>query len=860
MGLQEYRRKRDFAKTPEPGPKLGKKQGFSFVIQKHDATRLHYDFRLELDGVLKSWAVTRGPSLMPGEKRLAVEVEDHPLAYGGFEGIIPEGEYGGGAVIVWDRGVWKPLHDPHKGLNKGHLDFELEGEKLGGAWHLVRMRGKPGEKRNNWLLIKSDDEAARGEGDKDILVQKPKSVLSGVTVEEMGKKKTAKVWHSKPRAGADISDKAPKKKLAPAKATPKKTPRKKSALPPPPAFVRPMLAVLRPTAPSGDRWLHEIKFDGYRMQARLVDGEARLLTRKGLDWTHRFGAAIADALAGLDCDNALIDGEIVVDDENGVSDFALLTEDLGEERTERFVYCVFDLLFLDGVDLRKLPLIERKAKLEALVGAARGPVKFSAHFAEDGERMRQEGCRLGLEGIISKLAHAPYTSDRGGAWVKSKCTMQQEFVIAGFTRSTALKGAIAALALGVQEKGGLRYVGRVGTGFSNKMAVDLAKKLQARAVRSSPFSRPLATAEARGVTWVKPDLVADVEFRAWTGDYILRHAAFKGLREDKPAAEVVAETGPMAKTAAKTSRGKSTLEKKAVSSAAYSVKLTHPDRLYWPDVGITKQMLADFYADVWPWIEPHVAKRPLALVRCMEGAESQCFFQKAGWKGMNAAIKSHVNKGSGGEEVLAIDSLDGLVALAQSGVLEIHPWGCRLDDMERPDMLTMDLDPDEDVPWKVLADAAREVRDRFADLELESFVKTTGGKGLHVVVPLTPKTGWDEVKDFAHALADAMAADALDRFVSVMTKSKREGKIFVDYLRNGRGATAVAAYSTRARSGAPVATPIAWTELKRDLRGAHFNVETLGARLKRIKADPWAGFFDVKQTLPNLRGAAKARR
>jgi bifunctional non-homologous end joining protein LigD len=611
----------------------------------------------------------------------------------------------------------------------------------------------------------------------------------------------------------------------------------------PPEFVAPMLAKLSARAPRGEDWVQEVKFDGYRLQARIDGGRVVLRTRKGLDWTERFGDPLVGALLKLKCRNALIDGEVVVEGEGGKSSFTLLVDALRDRRPERFAYWAFDLLFLNGEDLRETPLVSRKATLKKLFGARPPPpLRFSEHMTEDGEVFRRHVCKLGLEGAISKLAASRYRSDRTGAWVKSKCIGGQEFVIAGYALSTAAKNAIGALALGVYEKGELRYVGRVGTGFTQQSARDLLRKLEPFKVAKPPFRGKLTRLQAREMFWVKPRFVAEIEFRAWTGDGLLRQASFKGLREDKAAEQIVMEGEPMTK------------------AASHGVKLTHADRVYWPDTGITKRDLTDYYAGVWKWIGPHVVARPLALLRCMEGIGGQCFFQKQGWKGHHSAIEVHKNPGTGGEEVLAIADLDGLVALAQAGALEIHPWGAKLSDLNHPDMMTIDLDPAPDVPWRMLADAAREVRDRLADLKLESFVKTTGGKGLHVVVPLKPAADWDAVKDFAHALANAMAADAPDRFVSVMTKARRTERIFIDYLRNGRGATAVAAYSTRAREGAPVATPLTWEELRSDVRGARFNLKNTMRRMKRLGADPWEGFFGVKQRLPALKRKRSTRR
>jgi bifunctional non-homologous end joining protein LigD len=817
MALETYRRKRDFTKTSEPagGAKRKRKAGNGFVVQKHDATRLHYDFRLEMDGVLKSWAVTRGPSLVPGEKRLAVHVEDHPLDYGDFEGTIPKGEYGGGTVIVWDRGTWKPIGDLKKGYAKGHLDFELDGEKLKGRWHLVRMASRPREKRENWLLIKGDDAFARAEGEPDILEERPESVKTGRLVADVAGEKPG--WSS--RTGR-IEPKARAKAAAPPAG-------KTDAMP---DFIDPELATLVRTAPAGGRWLHEIKFDGYRIEARIDGGKVRLLTRSGLDWTGKFGRAIAAALAGLPAKQAILDGEIVVETGPGSSSFSALQADLKDARTDRFVYYVFDLLYRDGEDLRAAPLIERKQALEKLVAGAPGCLRYSEHFAENGDLVLRHACRLSLEGIVSKLRDSPYSSGRGRDWVKSKCSARQEFVVAGYVPSTAAQNAIGSLVMGYYEGGELVHAGRVGTGYSKAMAEDLYYRLETIRRDDSPFADRLTAEARRGVRFVEPELVAEVEFRAWTADHILRHAAFRGLREDKKASEIVREDAPAP-------------AKPAPKAPAIKVRLTHPDRVYWNDAGVTKEGLAEYYAQVWPWMAPTVVSRPLALVRCPQGATGHCFFQKHDWKGQSPEIlKARDPADKSGEAIVAIDDLDGLIGLVQGAALEIHPWQATLADLERPDQIVMDLDPGDDVAWSAVIAAAHEVAERLRAAGLATFVKTTGGKGLHVVSPLKPSAGWDEVKGFAKAIADAMAGDSPDRYVAVVTKSKRKGKILVDYLRNGRGATAVAPYSSRARPGAPVAMPLNWDELSDAIRGNHFTVENAPTRLANLAADPWADF------------------
>lgn len=852
MALQEYNARRDFAKTKEPRGKAAAKSkagGNSFCIQKHDATRLHYDFRLELDGVLKSWAVTRGPSLDPADKRLAVQTEDHPLDYGDFEGTIPKGEYGGGTVMLWDRGTWEPVYDAHKGLAKGHLEFELSGEKLHGRWHLVKMPRRAREKRDNWLLIKAEDDVAKAGDDGAYLEKNAKSVKTGRTLAQISK--DAPGWSSKT---GRIDNKA-----KPAATKPKPAKRARAAAPKGaktaklPDFLPPALATLATKAPAGERWVHEIKFDGYRLQAR-VDKSARgakvrLLTRTGLDWTDRFGSQVVAALEALPVETALIDGELVVEGDAGSADFSALQADLSEGRSDRFIFYAFDLLHWDGQDLTGASLIDRKAPLESILSGQADPLRYSAHFEQDGEVVKAHACQLNLEGIVSKLVDDPYRSGRSKSWIKTKCSSRQELLIAGYVPSTVDKRLIGSLIMAVHEKGKLRHVGRVGTGYSRTVAGDLFKRLSAITRKTSPFAEKLTAPERKGAVFVEPDLVAEVEFRGWTGDGHLRHASFRGLREDKAASEVVREDV--------VSEAKAVPEHAAPALPA-SVKLTHPERLYWPEDGVTKEGLANYYAEVWPAMERFVTGRPLALLRCPDGIEGQCFFQKHVWRGANKNIKLFKDPQNAADDPLVvIEDLAGLIGLAQAGVLEIHPWGSTVKKLEQPDMMIMDLDPGDGVTWERICDAAREIRQRFADVGLASFVKTSGGKGLHVVAPLKPKADWPTVKAFAKAMAEQMSSDSPDDYLSVVTKSKRKGKILIDYLRNGRNATAVAAYSTRARAGAAVSMPIDWDELDGEIKPNGFTVENAPARLANRARDPWMDFFDAAKPLPKI--AAKKR-
>lgn len=823
MALETYRKKRDFTVTPEPEGKAGQKAGSSFVIQKHAARRLHYDLRLEMGGVLKSWAVTRGPSMVSGEKRLAVHVEDHPLDYGGFEGAIPKGSYGGGSVLVWDRGSWTPVGDVALAYAKGHLEFDLHGEKLSGRWHLVRMQPKRGEKSEGWLLIKADDTHARSPDAPDILEDRPESILTGRLIE-------------------DIAGHGPEKPNQPCRAPPSKTEAaRKPKVRDVPAFVPPMLASSVSATPRGDRWLHEIKFDGYRLQARVEKGRVTLLTRSGIDWTDRFGDKVSGALTALQVDSAIFDGEMVVETGPGVSDFSALQADLSEGRKDRFVFYAFDLLFVEGRDLRALPLVDRKTRLHKLLQKAKGPVHHSEHFAESGQLVLRHACRLGLEGIISKAKDSRYQSGRSKSWVKSKCSSRQEFVIGGYAPSTVSDAAIGSLLLGVYEDDKLQYVGRVGTGFSTVMAEALFRKLSAIPADKQPFSERLTATEARQARHVRPELVAEIEFRAWTADGHLRHASFRGLREDKDPRDVRRETRKSGTTALPRPQKR-------------TVTLTHPDRIYWPDAGVTKAGLADYYADVWRHVAPHVVGRPLALLRCPSGIDGQTFFQKNVWKGMNSNIRLLRDpKDRAGPQLIGIDDLDGLMGLVQSAALELHPWGSTNANWELPDRIVMDLDPGEGVGWDQIIAAATEVRERLESAGLAAFVKTSGGKGLHVVAPLQPRADWPAVKSFTKAMAAAMEADNPKRYTASVSKAKRRGKILIDYLRNQRGATAVAAFSTRARPGAPVSIPVSWDEVGQLSGAAVFTVASLPTRLAALTHDPWAEFFIAAVPLPATR-------
>lgn len=821
--LDPYRAKRDFAVSAEPKGRRGKRGAKArFVVQRHDARRLHYDLRLELDGVLKSWAVTRGPSLVAGDKRLSVQTEDHPVDYLAWEGAIPKGQYGGGTMIVWDQGTWTPVGDIAAAMAKGHLEFMLKGERLGGRWHLIRMKGRDSEKNEPWLLIKAEDEFARTKDQLDILAEHQTSVVSGRTNAEMAENGVIRADHA---ARAEIAKERPRR---PAQAKVKGA--RKAILP---SFVEPALATLVDTAPTGPDWLFEIKHDGYRMQARIDGGRVKLLTRSGLDWTGKF-APVANALKALKLPSALIDGEIVVADDNGVSNFSRLQIALQDGAMERAAFHVFDLLYLDGQDLRDLPLSKRKELLQLSLDDVPpdSRVRFSEHIVGDGAAMARHACRLGLEGIIGKRADAPYRSGRSDAWRKIKCSQSQDFVIAGYMPSTTAPRAIGSLILGLHETGRLVHVGRVGTGFTAAMAHELWTALDPLRRQSPPFDAPLAPLARRNARWVEPSLVAEVTFRAWTGDGQLRHAAFKTLRPDVSPAEVArTEAMPRSRTAPRPEPG---------------VVLTHPDRVLWDDVGLTKQGLYEFYAEIADHVLPQIAGRPLSLLRCPDGLGS-CFYQKHAWAGMDTNRIKRVTIGS--DEAVVIEDVDGLLALVQASVLEIHPWGSTAADPERPDRMIFDLDPGGGVTWGMLVAAAGDIRDYLAGEGFAAFVKTSGGKGLHIVAPLKAEANWATVKTYTANVAKALARGAPDRYVATMGKQAREGRIFIDYLRNQRGATAVAAFSTRARAGAPVSTPVAWDELAGLGSAARFGIQTLPSRLDALRRDPWSGFQEAAEPL-----------
>ncbi len=871
--LKTYRTKRDFTRTAEPSGEtaVAPSNRLRFVIQKHAATRLHYDLRLELDGVFKSWAVTRGPSLDPQEKRLAVQVEDHPLDYGDFEGTIPQGEYGGGVVQIWDRGYWAPVpgEDPHKALEEGDLKFVLEGERLHGEWVLARMRRRGSEKRDNWLLIKHRDEAAR-EGDHDALLAQDRSVASGRSMARIAQGKgraprpfmLAKsaatqpdaVWRTHKNA-ASTAAAAPKlRKAEPAKARPaSRRPMPDSAMP---DFIEPQLTKPLERPPSGAGWVHEIKFDGYRMQLRVERGKTVLRTRKGLDWTSRFTAIAGEAAALGDC---IIDGEVVALNAQGAPDFAALQAALSANDDKDLIFFAFDLLFEGGGDLRPLPLSERKARLKALLDGRVGQhIRYVDHFEEAGDAVLRSACRMNLEGVVSKRLDAPYRSGRGEAWTKSKCRAGHEVVIGGWTTTA---GAFRSLIAGVYREGKLVYVGRIGTGFGAGVVDRLLPRLKALEADRSPFAERLPARAAGGVEihWVKPELVAEIEYAGFTGDGMIRQAAFKGLREDKPAQEVEAEAPAPAQSVqiaepdpAKSPSPKTVTPVKG-KVIVMGVTLSHPDKALWPSDGpgagdgapVTKADLAAYLQSVAGWMLPHIAGRPCSIIRIPDGIDGERFFQRHAMKGASNLF-TFVEVSGDRQPYLQIDRPEALIAAA-----EFHPWNCVPGEPDRPGRLVFDLDPAPDVAFDAVVEAAQDVRKRVEALGLVAFCKTTGGKGLHVVTPLkAPARGgpdWPTAKAFAREVCARVATDSPDRFLIQMTKSKREGRIFLDYLRNDRMATAVAPLSPRARPGAPVSMPLEWSQVRKGLDPLRFTVRTAPDLLKKSKA--WAGYHEAARPL-----------
>jgi len=822
MALEEYKRKRNFRRTPEPPPQPPVDgQGFSYLIQKHDATRLHYDFRLELDGVLLSWAVTKGPSLNPADKRLAVRTEDHPLSYGTFEGTIPQGQYGGGTVMLWDRGSWEPTADPQTGLKKGHLAFDLHGERLKGGWDLIRMHGDG--KKENWLLIKKKDDYARtGDGAGRFLEQEASSVATRRSMDEIAVDAPSSAKRG--QVGAAVSK-----------------------------LMKDYPGVLLPTfvdtPPPGNDWLHEIKFDGYRALAFVADGEVRLRTRNGNDWTHKF-PSIHAALARLKLKSAVLDLEAVVIDREGKTSFQAMQQALGEGGNPQSISAyLFDLLYLDGEDWSARPLSARKKKLAALLkhSPSTGPLRYSDHVAGHAAEIIGKSCSMGLEGIVSKCADSPYRAGRQKFWLKCKCVKRQEFVIIGYTAARSGARAIGALHLGYNQKGRMKYAGKVGTGFTMKSAQELYNRL-AKIKADKPPIPALPRNILRDATWVRPQLLCEVAFTEWTEDGHIRQPSFQGLREDKSSREVVMEQ-PLHVGRRHRVESASAQPSEASRIEVQGIVITHPDRIVFEDIGMTKRQLAEYYAAVSSWVLKDLAGHPVSLLRCPEGADGGCFYQRNPGKGLGPDVKPFAWKHKGKSyEYLYVENEKGVIELIQMGAIEVHPWGARVGNIDHPDRLIFDLDPAEDVPFEAVKLAAGDLRQRLEGKGLTSYLKCTGGKGLHVTVPLDEKSTWAEVKAFCAGIANAMVRDVPGAYVATMRKEKRQGKIFVDYFRNDYTATAIADFAVRARPSAPVAVPLEWSELKKLEAANQFRTEDVLKRLKRKQPDP--ARYDNRQKLP----------
>lgn len=878
--LKRYNEKRRFDVTSEPrGDAAGSRSrgdafAKAFVIQQHDATRMHYDFRLELDGVLLSWAVPKGPSLSPDDKRLAVQTEDHPIAYRNFEGHIPHGEYGGGPVIVWDRGRWKPEGDARAALKKGHLTFSLDGEKLKGRFSLVRTRSGPKRgPKSQWLLFKRSDEHVRSGSAAEITRSEPNSVISGRSVQQIG---AALLGKQRRTATISKSTRSARAK-APTKSAAKKT--TKATQPALLSSIEPQLATLVDRPPSTGKWLYEIKYDGYRMLASITRGEVQLRSRNRLDWTHTF-PGIAAALAKLDVASAVLDGEVCYVTEDGKSSFQDLQRvlprgggEISADQQQQLAFYVFDVLHHDDIDVRDEQLVDRKLRLQILLGnKPPWPLVYSDHIEGDGHTTLTQACASGLEGLIAKRRNAAYRSGRSADWLKLKCHKRQEFVIVGYIASSARTG-FRSLLLGVREGKALRYCGKVGTGFDQALLEDIGARLQKLVTDEPVVDDP---PRIKGAIWVKPQLVCEVEYTEVTRDGALRHPSFQGLRQDKPARQVKREKAvrvddiedeDMQTTAAETEqtkpkRGKTKATKAATKKQSIArsgprngetaeiggVRITHGDRVMDEASGLTKRELAEYHELVSPLLLPYAQNRPIALVRCPQGDAQQCFFQKHKLPGLGDEVKK---VRIAGNEVIYVENESGILELVQFNAIEIHGWGATMKAPDKPDWIVIDLDPDTALKFSAVVEAALEVRENLAQIGLTSFVKTTGGKGLHVVVPLQARADWETVKGFAQAIATTMAEQQPDRYVATMSKAMRKGHIFIDYLRNAQGSTAVLPYSPRARPGATIAMPIEWKDVRK-IDPKEFSVRSAKRWLDKRKRDPWAELLSTRQRLPAL--------
>jgi bifunctional non-homologous end joining protein LigD len=822
LDIGTYNAKRDFSKTKEPRGRKLKGKGDSFVVQKHEASRLHWDFRLEMDGVLKSWAVPKGPSLDPGENRLAMRTEDHPLDYGSFEGAIPKGEYGGGTVMLWDRGRWipEPGKDPRKTIEEGHLHFTLDGERMKGQWVMFRLKPKAGEKAEPWMLKKVNDEYADPEDGDALVDDDMTSVTTGRTMAEIAAGED--VWRSS-RGGQNGG----------------RAKRKAGKAPPP--FQEPQLATLVDEVPTGNQWLHEYKYDGYRLLLAVGDGVATAWTRNGKDWSDKF-KALVKAAANLPA-GCLIDGEAVALDDKGKPSFQLLQSTLKESKGANLAFYAFDLLVDRDQDIKKLPNVERKERLAALLEAVPAPIIYGDHVIGKGEALFDKVCKQAGEGVVSKKAAALYRSGRTRNWLKVKCIQRQEFVIVGWSDSDKRLG-FRSLLLAAKQRGKLIYVGKVGTGFNARLIEELMERMRPLETDKPPVEAPRA--DSKGAHFTEPKLVAEVAFAEFTDDGILRHPSFIGLREDKPASEVVVEEPKHLKTPEKKRAERPT-------AAGFGIEISNPHRVIYPEDGLTKGNLADYYAAMEALVMVDAARRPMTLIRCPQGRARKCFFQKHDSGTFGPYVKPIPIKEKDGEveDYLYFDDIRGLLACVQMGTIEFHGWGSKVDKVEYPDRLVFDLDPDVGLDFARVKEAAVRLKALLGDLGLKTFPLLSGGKGIHVVAPLDASNDWPAVKSFAERFSRAIAEAEPDMFTANIRKVQRKGRIFLDWLRNQRGATAVMPYSARARGGAPVAAPIAWDELDAYESGHHFSVRDTNELLERASSKLLAGWGQAKQALPD---------
>lgn len=831
LDIETYNRKRDFTKTKEPKGRKLKGKGDSFVVQKHDASHLHWDFRLEMDGVLWSWAVPKGPSLDPNEKRLAMRTEDHPLDYGDFEGTIPAGEYGGGTVMLWDQGRWipHPDKDPRKTIEEGHLHFTLEGERMKGEWVMFRLKPRPGDRRETWMLKKVTDDYANADNGDELVDEAVTSVTTGRTMAEIAS--GTDVWRS--NRGGQKGGRA-KKKAADA----------------PPAFRPPQLATLVDDVPAGSQWLFEYKYDGYRLLIATGAGAATAWTRNGKDWSDKF-RALVKAAANLP-PGCLIDGEAVALNDEGRPDFQLLQSTLKESRGKNLAFYAFDLLVDRGEDITRLPNIERKDRLKSLLAGVSPPILYGDHVIGQGEHLFREICKQGGEGLIAKKADAPYRGERARSWLKIKCIQRQEFVIVGWSESDKRRG-FRSLLLATRDGRKMTYAGKVGTGFNGALIEELMERMEPLATDKAAVEVPRA--DRKGAHWITPKLVAEINFTEFTSDGVLRHPSFIALREDKPASQVVREVPKHLEEASVKAKPKpaSRGKEKRKTPEDFGIEISSPERVIYPELGLTKKDLADYYAAVEPLIMIDVAERPMTLIRCPGGRTGECFFQKHDKGTFGPHVKQIPIEEKDGhfEDYLYFEDIRGLLASVQMGTMEFHGWGSKVDKVEYPDRLVFDLDPDEGLDFGKVKEAAVRVRDLVAQLGLKSFPLLTGGKGIHVVVPLDATADWAQVKSFADRFSRAVSEAEPDRFTANIRKVQRKGRIFLDWLRNQRGATAVMPYSARAREGAPVAAPVTWDELDDFDSGHAFSIRDADELLKRAKSKALAGWGKAKQSLPD---------